>query len=111
MSNYDNKDTFVLFPNDKRRNDRSPNMTGKVVLSKDSVEWLAGQIAAGVDEPTLYVAAWERESPRIAGVFLSGSVQPSTPKNEGSNSGGGYRNQPPRQQPVKNDPADDEIPF
>lgn len=113
MSQYDNKDTIVVFQNNKSQNPKAPKYTGKVVLSRESIEWLQGQIQAGVQEPELYVSMWERQSPRVQGVFYSGAVQPATPREGGSGRDNSYRSAPPRQQPVppSNDLDGDDIPF
>lgn len=59
MSDYDNTDTFVLFKNDKKGNDKAPDYTGKIVGPDGKTE--------------RRLAAWIREGK--SGKFMSGKVE------------------------------------
>ena len=59
MAEYDNKNTFVLFKNDKQGNDKRPDYTGTLVL-EDGTEKQLG--------------AWIRESKKDGSKFMSGTI-------------------------------------
>ena len=59
MAEYDNKNTFVLFKNDKQGNDKRPDYTGTLVLEDGTEKQLA---------------AWIRESKKDGSKFMSGTI-------------------------------------
>jgi uncharacterized protein (DUF736 family) len=65
MAEYDNKNTFILFRNDKNGNEKAPDYSGTVTLADGSEKQLA---------------AWLRESQKGT-KFLSGRIsEPYKPK-------------------------------
>jgi len=68
MAEYDNKNTFVLFKNDKQGNDKRPDYSGTIVLEDGTEKQLA---------------AWIRESKKDGSKFMSGTIsEPYKPKEE-----------------------------
>ena len=59
MAEYDNKNTFVLFKNDKQGNDKRPDYSGTIVLEDGTEKQLA---------------AWIRESKKDGSKFMSGTI-------------------------------------
>lgn len=59
---FDNTNKFVLFPNDKKGNEKAPDLTGKI----------------NVDGKEFRLAAWTKTSPKVA-KFLSGVVEAFDP--------------------------------
>jgi uncharacterized protein (DUF736 family) len=67
MAEYDNKNTFVLFKNDKQGNEKRPDYSGTIVLEDGTEKQLA---------------AWIRES-KNGNKFMSGTIsEPYKPKEE-----------------------------
>ena len=68
MAEYDNKNTFVLFKNDKKGNEKAPDYSGTVTLADGTEKQLA---------------AWLRESQKGT-KFMSGRIsepyKPQEPK-------------------------------
>ena len=62
MSEYDNTNTFILFLNDKKGNDKAPDRSG--TLNVDGVEY--------------YIDGWIRQGKN--GPFLSGKIKPKEAK-------------------------------
>ena len=86
---YDNKNRFVLFKNDRKTEDRHPDYTGTF--------W---------DESNneFFCDAWIKKGAK--GSFMSGRIKPKKQKAEQSI----YDDQPIRRGSIK-DQIDDEIPF
>lgn len=90
MAQYDNRNTAVLFQNDKQGNEARPDMTGKITLE---------------DGTEKRIAAWWKEG--RSGQFLSIRVSDFMKKNDGGQQG--YQQPQPQQQ--TQDPLDDDLPF
>lgn len=85
---YDNTNSFVLFPNRDRKTDRHPTHTGK--LNVDGVEY--------------FMDAWVNESKKDGTKFQAGKI-----KRKDQQSGGGQQAQGSAQ--AGGDDLDDSIPF
>lgn len=93
MAEYDNTNSGALFKNDRRTNDKQPNMRGSINVN--GVEY--------------WVSAWTREvkgGPRQGEKMISMAIQPK-------DDNGGYQNPPARTNntPGADDDFDDDIPF
>jgi hypothetical protein len=84
---YDNTNTFVLFPNRDRKTDRHPTHTGK--LNVDGVEY--------------FMDAWVNESKKDGTKFQAGKIK----RKDQQNSGG----QAQTEAPGGGNDLDDDIPF
>lgn len=94
MTDYDNKNTFVLFTNDKGDNPKRPDRTGTLHLACPH---------CGA-ESEHYLDGWIKDGKK--GKFLSGKVKAKNQRQE--QRGGGPA---PSSQPAGDDFADDSIPF
>ena len=100
-------DSYALFPADRKQKDTSPDYTGRLSLSRDTVEWLMNQINSGGDAE-LYLSGWKNET-RDGKRYLGGTTAPSKRVQNEDNS---YRQAPPtRVRTVVQDDLDDDIPF
>jgi len=105
MAQYDNGDTYVVFPNKKAQNPNAPSHTGTMTVSPETVRWLQQQLDEG-KEAKMRLAQWSKQSPRVEGEFFSGKLEPERPRELQGASRSGHQ--------VVNTPApniDDEIPF
>ena len=59
---YDNTNRGVLFPNEKKGNDKAPSMKGKL----------------NVDGGEYYLSAWTKTNSKTGSKFLSLSIQPAS---------------------------------
>ena len=60
MTEYSSEDRGVLFINDKRSNDKQPNLTGNIELSRSTLDYL-NAVAVEQSPLKLSVAAWKKE--------------------------------------------------
>ena len=90
----------VLFTNNRKRSEKSPDYTGKLELSDEVLQDLMSQMDRGVDKPVLSLIGWKKMSQKTGAVFLSllGNKFEENPNNEGSS-----------QQPAGK--LDDSVPF
>lgn len=86
---FDNRNRFVLFKNDRKTEERHPDYTGSFV-DENGLEY--------------FCDAWIKKSAK--GSYMSGRMKHKKPKNEQSM----YDEQPARRGSIK-DQIDDEIPF
>ena len=84
MSNYDNKNSFVLFKNDKQGNEKAPDYTGKLE-DENGKQWR--------------IAAWIKEGQK--GKFMSGKISEFQPAS-------GNSSQAPASKPAPAPQADTE---
>ena len=82
MSEYDNRNTFILFVNDKKGNEKAPDRSG-TFTDANGVEY--------------YMDGWIKQGAK--GPFLSGRMKPKDAK---------VNVQQPRQKPA---PDDESLPF
>lgn len=89
----------VLFTNERKQKETSPDYTGQLELSDEVVSDLVDQISRGETKPSLSLAGWKKTSRKTGKVFLSlvGSIK--RPPQEGQQSA-------PASQAVN-----DEVPF
>ena len=86
---FDNRNRFVLFKNDRKTEERHPDYTGSFI-DENGLEY--------------FCDAWIKKSAK--GSFMSGRVKPKKPKAEQSM----YDEQPARRGSIK-DHLNDDIPF
>lgn len=61
MTAYDNSNSGVIFPNDRKTAPNQPDFTGNVILSKELIMYVTREIAAG-REPKLALKGWKKTS-------------------------------------------------
>jgi hypothetical protein len=88
---YDNTNSFVLFPNRNRQTDRHPTHTG--TLNVDGVEY--------------FMDAWVNESKKDGTKFQAGKIK----RKDKQQSGGQQRQDPQAPLQGGGDDLDDSIPF
>jgi len=88
----------VLFQNDRKKSEKSPDYTGQIELSDEVVNDLVDQMSRGVTKPKVSLIGWKKVSQKTRKPFLSllGNVYEERP------------NGAAQQQPQK---LDDNIPF
>jgi len=74
MPEFNDDNTYVIFQNNKRKHDRSPNQYGHMQLSPETVQQLGLMVAEG-KPAKLRLSQWEKQSPRVDGTFYSGKVE------------------------------------
>lgn len=52
----------VLFPNDRKTNDRQPDYTGTLDFDRDVVMDLYNQLQSGVEQPKASLSGWRKTS-------------------------------------------------
>lgn len=91
------KNTGFLFPQKGQKSRNAPNMTGKISVDEELLEYLQSCLDAG-DEAEVSIAAWRKVSGKGT-PFLS--IKASIPREQ--------KKQPPKKDFL--DDMDDEIPF
>jgi len=88
----------VLFQNDRKKSEKSPDYTGQIELSDEVVSDLVEQMSRGVTKPKVSLIGWKKVSQKTGKPFLSllGNTYEERP------------NGAAQQQPQK---LDDNIPF
>jgi hypothetical protein len=88
----------VLFQNDRKKNEKSPDYTGQIELSDEVVNDLVDQMSRGITKPKVSLIGWKKVSQKTGKPFLSllGNAYEERP------------NGAAQQQPQK---LDDNIPF
>jgi hypothetical protein len=88
----------VLFQNDRKKSEKSPDYTGQIELSDEVVNDLVEQMSRGVTKPKVSLIGWKKVSQKTGKPFLSllGNTYEERP------------NGAAQQQPQK---LDDNIPF
>lgn len=61
MTAYDNSNTGVLFPNERKTSANHPDFTGNVVLSRELIIFATREISEG-REPKISVSGWKKTS-------------------------------------------------
>ena len=61
----------VLFTNNRKRSDKSPDYTGKLELSDEVLQDLTSQMDRGVEKPVLSLIGWKKVSQKTGATFLS----------------------------------------
>jgi len=61
----------VLFTNNRKRSDKSPDYTGKLELSDEVLQDLMSQMERGVEKPVLSLIGWKKVSQKTGNTFLS----------------------------------------
>ena len=76
----------VLFTNNRKRSDKSPDYTGKLELSDEVLQDLVAQMERGVEKPVLSLIGWKKMSHKTGAVFLSllGNKFEENPNSDGS---------------------------
>ena len=69
MSNYG--PSGVLFVNDRKRKENSPDYTGKLELSEEVISDLVDQQTRGVEKPVVSLVGWKKVSGKTGKTFLS----------------------------------------
>ena len=90
----------ALFKNDRKQNDRHPDLQGNVELSEEAVQSVIEQMNRGVKYPKLDLSGWTKISAR-GNKFISLSAKKPWEKTGGGQS----RTQ------SRNDDINDDIPF
>jgi hypothetical protein len=99
----------VLYPNRYKDNDKKPDITGEITLTKDALKALVTLVKEG-KESGLKIALWNRQSKSGNPYqYLKYEVVEPRPKKEfNGGSSSGYKANPPP--PAAEDP-DDPLPF
>ena len=76
----------VLFTNNRKRSDKSPDYPGKLELSDEVLQDLVAQMERGVEKPVLSLIGWKKMSQKTGAVFLSllGNKFEENPNSDGS---------------------------
>lgn len=78
MTTYDNSNTGVLFPNDRKTNPNQPDFTGSVILSRELILYATREIGAG-REPKLTIKGWKKTSKAGKGFVSLRAEEPWDP--------------------------------
>jgi uncharacterized protein (DUF736 family) len=113
---YDNSNTGVLFPNDRKVSPNQPDFTGSVILSKELIMYVTREIGCG-REPKLAIKGWKKTSKAGKGFVSLVAEEPwdgnkvQQPRAEPWD--GNKAQQPRADAPQRQAPSafDDDVPF
>lgn len=105
MTAYDNSNSGVMFPNDRKTSPNQPDFTGNVVLSRELIIYATREISQG-REPKISLSGWKKTSNAGKGFVSLKVAEPWDANKQGQASV-----QPARQTAPQASPFDDDVPF